>query len=415
MAGTGRPGSGRAIARSGVPLDVVVVGGGPAGSSVAVDLAGRGRSVLICDAARFPRHKVCGEYIPPAARPHFERLGAWPEIERLGPRRHVGMAVISPGGIEFLGRYGDACHGLALRRYDLDAVLLSNAARVGARVEQGARLTGFERSADGRFELTFHAQGEVAPWRVRCRALIGADGRNSLVARRLGLRRRERHRRWAIMGHFRGVRESEDHGEMIVTDYGYCGINPLPGGLTNICIVIDAQRERMPGRRGLLQFFSDRIAAHPLTAMRMTSAVLEGELRSIGPMACRTVSSVADGALLVGDAAGFFDPFTGEGIAMALRGAEMAASVLDEALHRGDLSSRSLGDYERRRRSAFSGRLWIDRLLQSLLPRPRLTDWFARKLARDPSLADLLARVTGDTAAPDEVLSARFVARLLRA
>ncbi len=397
-------------------LDVVVVGGGPAGSSVAAELAGRGRSVLICDAARFPRHKVCGEYIPPAARPHFERLGAWPEIERLGPRRHVGMAVISPGGVEVLGRYAaDAGHGLALRRYDLDAVLLANAARAGARVEEGARLTGIERNGDGRLELTFHADGGAAPWRVRCRTLVGADGRNSLVARRLGLRRRERHRRWAVMGHFRGVRAPDDHGEMIVTDYGYCGINPLPGGLTNICIVIDAERERMPGRRGLTRFFADRIASHPLTGMRMTAAVREGELRSIGPMACRTVSSVADGALLVGDAAGFFDPFTGEGIAMALRGAEMAAGVLDEALHRGDLSARSLGGYERMRRSAFSGRLRIDRLLQNLLPRPRLTDWAARKLVRDPSLADLLARVTGDTAAPAEVLSARFLARFLRA
>ncbi|MEE9291298.1 MAG: NAD(P)/FAD-dependent oxidoreductase [Acidobacteriota bacterium] len=397
-------------------LDVVVVGGGPAGSSVATELAGRGRSVLICDAARFPRHKVCGEYIPPAARPHFERLGAWPAIERIGPRRHIGMAVISPGGFKVLGRYdADACHGLALRRYDLDAVLLANATRAGVRVEEGARLTGIKRNGDDRFELTFHAEGDAVPWRVRCRALVGADGRNSLVARRLGLRRRERHRRWAIMGHFRAVRAPDDHGEMIVTDYGYCGINPLPGGLTNICIVIDAERDRMPGRRGLPRFFADRIAAHPLTRMRMIAAVQEGELRSIGPMACRTISSVADGALLVGDAAGFFDPFTGEGIAMALRGAEMAAGVLDEALQRGDLSARSLGGYEHMRRSAFSGRLRIDRLLQSLLPRPRLTDWVARKLVRDPSLADLLARVTGDTAAPAEVLSARFLARFLRA
>ncbi len=407
----------RATDAAGQPLDAVVVGGGPAGSSTAIDLARRGWSVLLCDAARFPRDKICGEYLPPAARAHFERLGVWTAIERLGPRRHVGMAVITPGGIEVLGRYApEGTCGLALRRLDLDAALLQEAALAGARVEQESRLVDLERSG-GVNELTFRSRGGTRAWRVRCCALIGADGRNSIVARRLGLRRRARHRRWAIMGHFRRVAMPADHGEMIVTGYGYCGLNPLAGDLTNVCVVFDpgGGPGPMPGRGSMERFFLERIDADPRTRRRLSSALPDGPLRSIGPMACRTASAVSDGALLVGDAAGFFDPFTGEGIAMALDGARLVADRLDRALQHGEVSARALAPYDGMRRQAFDARLRLDRILQALLRRPRLTDWVARRLNRDPSLADLIARVTGDTADARDVLGAGFAARLLLA
>ena len=413
--------------------DVVIAGGGPAGSALAAHLARAGHAVLLCDAARFPRHKVCGEYVPPAAARHFAALGVLDEVERLGPRRHVGMAVIAPGGTEVLGRYGDgAPPGLALRRYDLDPVLLGNAGRAGAVVRQGCRVVGLERRTGGLFEIHLAATapgasqgappeaaaGAAATGAVCARAVIGADGRNSFIARRLGLSRAApRHRRWAVMGHFLGVETPADHGEMIVTPYGYCGINPLPGGLTNVCVVLDPRSpgRAMPGKAGLAAFFRALIESHALTRRRLARATLVEELRAIGPMACRPAGSVADGALLVGDAAGFYDPFTGEGIAMALRGAEIAAATLDRALRAGDLSRRALRPYERQRRAAFAARLRLDRILQAILPRPRLADWVAVRLRRDPRLADLLARVTGDMTGAAQILRARFLARLLAA
>jgi flavin-dependent dehydrogenase len=399
-------------------FDAVVIGGGPAGSTTAALLARAGREVLLCDAARFPRHKICGEFVPPAALRRFADLGVLPQIEALGPRRLTGMAVIAPGGAEVLGRYdrGDV-RGLSLRRYDLDSVLLKHAGRLGARVLSGFRAAGFERRRDGLFDVTLVSAGpDPARAAVRARAIVGADGRNSLVARRLGLRRGEpRHRKWAIMGHFLGVETPADHGEMIVTGYGYCGINPLPGGLANVCIVVDppAMRRPIPGGGRLRRFFEERIAGHPLTRSRMARAGPAGALMATGPIACRAARSVADGALLVGDAAGFYDPFTGEGISMALRGAELAAGVLHEALARGDLGARALAPYEAGRRAAFSHRLRLDRLLQEILARPRLADWVARRLRRDPDLADLLARVTGDLEDAAGLFRPRVLARLL--
>jgi menaquinone-9 beta-reductase len=432
-----RAAHGRDVSRQ--VADVVVVGGGPAGTTVAVHLARAGASVLLCDAAFFPRHKTCGEYLPPAAIASFEGLGVLPDILRLAPRRHVGMAVIAPGGAEVLGRYGDgAPRGLSLRRFDLDAVLLANARRNGVVVLEGQRVTDLSRREDLLFDLALAPAGDGAPAGraaggprqdhprplVRARAVVGADGRNSIVARRLGLRRPSGHRRWAVMGHFRNVRAPGDHGEMIVTPYGYCGINPLPGDLANVCIVVDPKSRAasplgdpgpIPGKGALRAFFDRAIEGHPRTRQALAGATLADGLWTIGPIAARAARSVTDGALLVGDAAGFFDPFTGEGIAMALRGGEMAAEILADALARGDLRASRLSPYEDRRAAAFAKRLRLDRLLQRILARPRLADWVAGRLRRDQALADLLARVAGDTADAGSVLRPAFLARLLLA
>jgi len=397
-------------------FDVVVAGGGPAGSTLATLLTRAGRSVLLCDAARFPRHKICGEYVPPSALPIFARLGVLDQILALGPRRPVGMAVVSPDGTEVLGRYAGAARGLSMRRLDLDRVLLEGARRSGAVVLEGTRVAALQRPPGDGFEVTVRrgAADEV----LRARILVGADGRNSFVARRLGLRRPEpRHRKWAVMAHVRGARVPVDHGEMIVTPYGYCGINPLPGGLANACVVVDrGDLERVTGGRAhLADFLRERFASHPLTRARLEGAEIAAGPWATGPLACRAARCVDDAVLLVGDAAGFYDPFTGEGIGMALRGAEIAAEILDGALVRGRTGRRALEPYEAERRRLFRSRLWLDRLLQVLLKSPRLTDWVARRLRRDPSLADLLARVTGDTTDAAEVLRPAFLARLIRA
>lgn len=405
------------LERPGRECDVLIAGGGPAGAAAAALLARAGFRVLVCDAATFPRHKICGEYLPPAAAACLARLGVLGEVDGLEPLRHAGMAVVAPDGTEVLGRYsGPASFGLSVRRLDLDRVLLENARRSGATVCEGARVTGFARHGLAGFAVAVRS-GAGNPLTIHARALIGADGRNSIVARRLGLRLRPAHRRWAIMGHFRGVSGPAGHGEMFVTPYGYCGINPLPGGLANVCIVFDPCRAAaaLPGRPGLGSFFRSAIDAHALTARRMARAELAEGLWTAGPMACRSARSVADAVLLVGDAAEFFDPFTGEGMAMALRGAEMAAEVLGTALLAGDLSAAGLSRYEALRRRAFAAGLRLDRLLQVVLHRPRLASWLARRLRRDQRLADALARVSGEAARASDLLRPGFVARLLLA
>jgi geranylgeranyl reductase family protein len=398
------------------PHDVLIVGGGPAGAALAARLARAGRRVVLCDAARFPRHKICGEFVPPAALAWLAGIGALPAVEALGPRRHAGMAVVSPGGIEVLGRYGGGARGLALRRYDLDLALLDHAARCGAEIRQECRVAALRRASGGAWEAVL-AERRGRSGTARGRVLVGADGRNSLVARRLGLRRAPRHRRWAIMAHCRGVEDPGDHGTMIVTPYGYCGINPLPDGLANVCVVVDPRRPegRLPPAPLLARRFLEILASHPETRRRTAGAVLEGEPRAIGPIAARAARAVGEAALLVGDAAGFYDPFTGEGIGAALQGAALAAPVIETALDAADLSERALSPYAWARRDALGPRRRFDAALQAVLARPWLADRIAVRLRDDPRLADLLARICGAGEDPRRALSPRFLAGLLRA
>jgi flavin-dependent dehydrogenase len=400
--------------------EVLVAGGGPAGAATASHLARMGHDVLLCEAARFPRDKICGEFLPPSVTPRLARLGVLRAIEALGPMRPVGMAVVAPGGARVLGRFGSGSRGYALRRSDLDAVLLDGARRAGATVLEGTRLVDLAPRAGGGFEVAIRTEGEP-PRRLHVRALVGADGRNSLVARRLGLRRgAPRHRRFAVMGRYRDALTPADHGEMIVTRDGYCGINPLPGGESNVCFVIDPARAPrrgpggfLPGRADLAAFARRRIESDPALRSRLSGARLCGDLRAIGPIACGARRAAAAGALLVGDAAEFFDPFTGEGVGTALHGAELAAATLHQAFRRGDLSAAGLRRYDALRRAAFASRFRVDRALQRVLGRRRLTDFVAARLARDPALADLLAQVTAGLAASRSLLRPDRVLRFL--
>jgi flavin-dependent dehydrogenase len=396
-------------------VDVLVAGGGPAGAATANLLARLGYAVLLCDAQRFPREKICGEYLPPSVRPALRSLGAEQAIADLHPVGLVGMAVVAPGGARILGRFGSAHgRGLSIRRRDFDMALLDAARRAGALVREATRVEDFAVSPSGVVATIRPPDGDAV--RIAARVLVGADGRNSLVARRRGLRRGGvRHRRFAIMGHFSGVEVPRDHGEMIVAPYGYCGVNPLPGGLANVCLVVDPARLSLPGRSGLERFFDDTIRSIPATAARLRRARRHGPLRATGPLSCRVTRAACERIVLVGDAAGFYDPFTGEGVGSALRGAGFAAEVLDQALRRDDLSARRLSRYERKRRAAWSGRARVERLLQAILPRPHLTDWMVGRLERHPAIADRLAAVTADLLPAKTLLHPGILSRLLLA
>lgn len=405
-------------------VDVLVAGGGPAGAAIANLLARLGHEVLLCEAREFPRDKICGEYLPPPVRPILRELGAEDAVEALDPVPLVGMAVVAPGGGRILGRFGsDAGRGLSVRRRDFDAALLATARRAGVFVRDATRLEALEVSSRT-VVATLHPVGGEAE-RVGARVVVGADGRNSLVARHRGLRQGTiRHRRFAVMGHFTGVVVPADHGEMIVTPYGYCGVNPLPGGEANVCLVFDPARLAgrcsgthgfLPGRTDLERFWDHTIRSIPATAARLRDARRLGPLRATGPLSCRVTRAADERVLLVGDAAGFYDPFTGEGVGSALKGAGFAAEVLDAALRKNTLSLRALRPYDTRRRAAWSGRARVERLLQAILPRPRLTDWMVGRLNRHPAIADLLAGVTADLRPARTLLRPEILSRLLLA
>ena len=401
--------------------EIIVVGGGPAGSSAAFHLARGGARVTILDRAHFPRDKPCAEYLSPEASRLLQAMDVLGACERAGAQQLAGMAIRSPSGARAEGRFagshgfrGFRDRGLALRRTLLDPILLGAAREAGVEVVEGEQVTDVIRE---RGAVTgVRVLGADGGARERRAALvIGADGLRSVVARRLALSHFARApRRLAFVTHWRGVRGMTPFGEMHVERDGYCGLASVDGGLTNVAIVAPVPRARAAKGRAEA-FFDEWIAARPHLAPRFAGARREGPVRAIGPFAQHARRAWAPGAALVGDAADFFDPFTGEGIFAALRGGELLAphALASIGAASARAANEALAAYERARRAAFGEKWKVERLVGLAVGSPSLMDRAITALAARPEMADLFVGVCGDFIPPREVLSLSFLSRLL--
>jgi flavin-dependent dehydrogenase len=385
--------------------DVVVAGAGPAGSVTAAFLAEAGCRVLMVERATFPRPKPCAEYLSPEAGRILDRLGVL-DVAARGAARLTGMRVVSPGGTGFVGRFravrGAAPFrpwGLALPRERLDALLAEAAIRRGATFRERTVLETFRAGPSGVAAVVRSGRNRET---VRAAVLVGADGLHSRVARALGVARRAGRPRVAFVARAEGVAGLSDVGEMHVVPGGYVGLADVGGGVTNIAAVVD--RRALPrGRdaRTRLDALLDRV---PAVRGRLAAARFVTPVLSVGPFGRRTVRATGDAVALVGDAADFYDPFTGEGIYAALRGAELLAPRLQDAVTRGTLRAADLAPYDRDRRRTFGGKWRIERAIGAVVACPALLDHVAARLARRPRLADLLVGVTGDFIAPRRLI-----------
>ncbi|HKG26009.1 MAG TPA: NAD(P)/FAD-dependent oxidoreductase [Thermomicrobiales bacterium] len=395
-------------------VEVVVVGGGPGGSAVAGCLAAAGHDVLLLDKARFPRHKACSEYVNPEAVRILDRLGAGEAVRARGPHRFNRMVVHAPGGGRFTADFScveEGLFALGLSRYRLDEALLGHAESQGVAIQQGShvravvceseRAVGVETTVDGRRET------------IRARLVVGADGRHSVVARSLGqARTMPLLRQTGLVAHYQGVGGLADHGELHVYRDGYAGLAPLEDGLTNVALVLGT--DAVTSRPGPLErFFEDELTLIPLVAERLHGAKRVGTIRGVGPMAHRARRSAGDGFLLVGDAAGFLDPFTGEGIYDALKAAQLAAPVAATALRSRDTSAAALEPYLRARRRAFFAKRQVCWIVQAFVHSPVLMDFVTRRLDRRDDVARTLTGVLGDVRPAWQALSPAFLGRLL--
>jgi flavin-dependent dehydrogenase len=395
--------------------DALVVGAGPAGSAVATLLAQTGVRVALVDRAVFPRPKACAEYLSPEAGRVLARLGALPAVEAEHPARLAGMRVVSPDGTSFAGRFSGARafrpfaeHGLALPRERLDYVLAGAAVAAGATLFERTRLERLDREPGGAIVAALRSARAVE--RLQAAVVVGADGLGSRVARWMGVARRGARQRLALVAHVADARDVGELGEMHVAAGAYVGLAAVGHGLTNVAAVADlaALPAGDPEAR-----WRAILARFPRVAERLAGATRVSPVRAVGPFSRWTTRATGDGALLVGDAADFYDPFTGEGIYAALRGAELAAARLRPALEAGDLGRRRLRGYDRDRLRTFGGKWLLERAIGLAVSTPRILDHVAHRLARRPDLADLLVGATGDFVPVHHVLNPVVALRLL--
>ncbi|HEX6251605.1 MAG TPA: NAD(P)/FAD-dependent oxidoreductase [Gemmatimonadaceae bacterium] len=398
--------------------DVCVVGGGPAGSATAWALASAGADVVLLDRASFPRDKPCAEYLSPEASRILAAMSVLGEIE---PHASLlsGMRVRSPRGEwlhgEFAGAHGFRGYsdqGIAVRRTILDAALLGAAGGAGARIVEGARVLDLERTDAGRVSGVRATAGAGSDLRVTARLVIGADGLRSVVARKAGVARRSRWpSRLALTGHYVGVTGLTSAGEMHVEPGGYFGLAPV-GTVTNVAVVVPTSVGRTVAGRAD-RFLEDWIEQRPHLRERFTGARRAGPVRATGPFASRATKPWVPGVALVGDAADFYDPFTGEGIYAALRGAEILAPLALAALADARSEPTQMTAYRDARRREFAGKWAVERLVSIAISQPILMNRFTATLARRKDLADLLVGVCGDFVPPRELLRPGFLLPLL--
>jgi flavin-dependent dehydrogenase len=371
--------------------DVIVVGAGPAGSTSALLLAQQGRRVLLLDAARLPRPKACAEYISPGGVEILRRLGA---LDRLRTGCWLrGMEIIAPSGARHVVEYGAGVCGLSISRLELDAALVELARAAGATLRQGVRVRGLLHDGP---RVTGVVDSSGYEWRARL--VIGADGLQSVVARTLGVRRLRRWpRRLGLVGHFADVDWPEAIGHLWVGRRGYVAATPVDGArLVTVGLATGLPRRggranvardgALVGRRGGIaeEFIRTLDGNYSELFERLRGKRLVDVVRGVGPMAVRVRPVVGPGYALVGDAAGFFDPFTGEGIFRALRGAELLVAAP--------------AAYAAARRQAFVAKERLVTLIQAIIERPALLEFAIGRLHQRPAVARELGRMLGDTA-----------------
>jgi len=400
--------------------DAVVVGAGPAGATTALLLARAGASVLLIDRARFPRDKACSEYLSPATTEILARLDrdVLAEVESAAHAKLYGMKVVAPSGAAMCGRFrgGPRPYSFALPRTAFDTMLLTAARRAGAHV---CEATTVENLVWGKGAVAGvvarSSNGQRATHNARI--VVGADGLRSVVARRLGLVRSSPPRRVAFAAHVTDVAGIDGVGELHVSGRGYVGLGPVGGGVTTVALVLPLATVRKE-RRDLRSGFFTELEKFPGLAGRFDPRRLARDVLVTGPFAqwSRTAAAPGGGALLVGDAADFFDPFTGQGIYSAMRGAELAAACLIPALARGvgePIPPAALRPYLLARRREFSGKWLLERLIGVGVGWPALTNRVVRRLAGRPDLADLLVSATGNIVPARAVLRAGVLAQFL--
>ena len=400
------------------PYDAVVVGAGPAGSATAALLAARGFRVALLDRAAFPRDKACGEYTSPETEAVLARIGALGAVERAGTRRLRSMRVISPNGRTVTMEYSrpgeqNGKQVLATTRRALDAALVDFARSHGADVRERVKVEGLTLQG-GRVAgvVTRAAGGRVE---IPARLVVGADGVHSAVVRSLGVAVPVR---WPLalgmVAHYTGYNGLDDWGEMHVSSAGYAGLAPQCAGLLNVGLVMPMSRAKRDTGTSAGDRFSRFALSFPGVAARLAGAMRVSPVRGVGPIGARVRRTSGPGYLLVGDAAGFFDPFTGEGVYKALRGAELAAQVAAAALERNDLSAASLARYSALRRREFTAKDMVCRLVHLMVALPPAMDYVIARMERRASVRDILTGVLGDYADPRAALSPMYLWSLLR-
>jgi menaquinone-9 beta-reductase len=382
--------------------DVIIAGGGPAGASAAIHLATRGARVLLAEQKKFPRAKLCGEFISPECATHFERLGVADQMFAANPARlsatvfysRTGRSVRVPSA--WFGADGLA---LGLSRAEMDERLLRRASNAGACVLEEAHVGSLIFDQDrvcgvriktGASEIEYHAP-----------LTLDATGRTRALARRLAAERNgvspHRASLVAFKAHLENARVAAGACEIYFYRGGYGGLSSVEGGLSNLCFIASARDVRAcsaDAERVMREVVCrNQRAAETLAGARAGTPWLAVALESFG----RHPVAPVPGLLAIGDAASFIDPFTGSGMLMALESGELAAGIIVDhlqAIRTGETTHEFNAEYRSAYRKRFDARLRACALMRRAAFVPGMAEVAIRLFGASDRLRRRVSRAT---------------------
>ncbi len=321
--------------------DVVVIGGGPAGSTAAALLAERGFRVRVFEKARHPRFHI-GESLLPANLRLFERLGVGEQVREIGMVKLAAEFVSPQHGnqmqrFEFADAWDKSMpSAYQVRRSELDDILLRNAQVKGAEVSEGCRVCDVSFVDDGAVIHAQHDDGREE--RCQARFVVDASGRDTLLANHFKTKRRnDKHNSSALYGHFRGARRNPGSNEGNITvfwfEHGWFWFIPLADGSTSVgAVVWPYYLKSRPKGVALERFFFDTIALCPPLAERLKEAELISGVEATGNYSYFGDITHGRNYLLLGDAYAFVDPVFSSGVMLAMQSAFAGAEAIEVAL-----------------------------------------------------------------------------------
>ncbi len=375
--------------------DVIIAGGGPAGASAAIHLARGGVRVLLIEQKKFPRAKLCGEFISPECQAHFEKLGVAAAMISSGPALLDETVFYSSKGhhVAIPSKwFSGGRSALGLSRAVMDEVLLRCAQDNGVVVYEGASIT--EPVLEGERVVGVRLKIDGGHHDFRAPITIDATGRARILSRKIGQLNgnSKRPSLVAFKAHLKQTKVSAGACEIYFYPGGYGGLSTVEAGTSNLCFIITAEsvkRSNSDPNVVLREFvMKNRRAGYTLENAEVCSDWLSASWERFG----RQRPSPAPGLLAIGDSAAFIDPFTGSGMLMAFESGELVAQAI---LRRQNGTEASLEtDYTAAYRQAFDGRLRICGLLRRAAFSPRLAELGIAIFGASERLRNRLVRAT---------------------
>ena len=379
--------------------DVLVVGGGPAGSTIAALLAQKNKQVVVLEKERFPRFHI-DESLLPLNLPLFDRLGIADDVHRIGVYKPGAELISDEHNAATTFRFADnpylsVGHSYQVRRSEFDKLLLDNSRRLGAEVMEGARVTDVTLDGGKVPSITsVDEDGTATEWSARF--LVDASGRDTLLTSKLGLKRiNKQNNTAAVFGHFRDVPRRPGDKEGMITVYlfehGWFWMIPLTDDVMSVGVV-GTQAFFKARIADLDSLFASAVAATPSLAAHMQNAKPLGPLTACADYSYDSLSYVGENHILVGDAAAFIDPLFSSGVMMAMSSAAFGATVVEGLLEGRAPRQRLVRDYERKIRHSLNSLSWLIYRINS----PLLRDIFMSSFDLFSTRHELITILAGD-------------------